>query len=54
MFTEKEIQLLIQFTKKRKKLDKVEMVLEKSFFSLIKELDSKSNVVDEPFSVDAV
>lgn len=54
MFTEKEIQLLIQFTKKRNSLDKAEMILEKSFFCLIKELDSKSNIVDEPFSVDAV
>lgn len=54
MFTEIELQLLIQFTKNRNKLDTVETILEKSFFCLIKELDSKSNIVNEPFSVDAV
>lgn len=54
MFKEKEIQLLIKFTKNRKNIDEAEHILEESFVSLIKELDSKSNIIDKPFSIDAV
>ena len=54
MFTEKELELFIQLTKNRKKLDSLESVSEKSFVTVIKKLDSKSNIVDECFSVDVV
>lgn len=54
MLTEKELQLLIQITKNRKKLDTLETIVEESFFILIKELDSQFNIVDKSFSVDTV
>ncbi|GEM_PF-3219128 len=54
MFKEKEIQLLIEFTKNREKIMAAEFILEESFLSLIKELDSKSNIVDKPFSIDPI
>lgn len=54
MLTEKELQLLIQITKNRKNLDKLKTIVDQSFFSLIKELDSKFDIVDESFSVDTV
>ena len=54
MFTEKELELFVQFTKNRKKIDTAENISEESFFPVIKELDSKSNIVDESFSIDVV
>lgn len=54
MLTEKELQLLIQFTKNRENLDTLETVLEESFFCLIKKLDSKLDIVDKSFSVDII
>lgn len=54
MFKEKEIQLLIEFTKNRKKIDAADLILEESFVTLIKKLDSESNIIDKPFSVDTV
>lgn len=54
MLTEEELQLLIQITKNRKKLNTLEPIVEESFFILIKELDSKFDIVDKSFSVDTV
>lgn len=51
MFTEKEMQLLIEFTKNREKTEKIQNIVEESFLTLIKKFDCNLNIVDESLPV---
>lgn len=54
MSPENELQLFIQFTKNRKGLEELETILDDSFLTLIKKLDSKLDIIDESFSINTV
>jgi len=49
--TNEEKQLLVQFTKTRKKINSGEVKFDKSFSRLVIELNSKSDIVHKPLPV---